>query len=95
MKQQEKSFKFITGLTLYPTRFRWNTLRVAEALEELFFISHTVQMKLREDAVYSEYYEELYIPHGSDETYISYERYRNYYIVLNPHGSDETGENIV
>ena len=54
---------------LYPTWFRWNTSqKFSIQILEQQFISHMVQMKLG-GLQMTQFLKQIYIPHGSDETY--------------------------
>ena len=63
--------------------------RVSIKLQE--FLTHTVQMKLKEAKNKEKRIERILNPHGSDETQKSSKlTYFSFHNILNPHGSDET-----
>ena len=76
---------------LYPTRFRWNIKWICAMIISMScFISHTVQMKpLSSFSCW--HASRLYIPHGSDETFLMKPIvWKTTALLYIPHGSDET-----
>ena len=79
-------------LPLYPTWFRWKESRDSARLAQLYgFISHMVQMKAARHHWYAAC-ADLYIPHGSDESwYCDFVSCLKFVLYI-PHGSDERWE---